>query len=289
MPVSELAADSAVAETRAWFPRPVFGLAVPAVLVLLLSFSCFVLPAVSPLAPPVGGDVRDAALPAFSPGHPLGTDLEGNDVLSRLLHGGRASLTIAAAVNAIGLLAGGLIGAVAAYRGGWVDAAAMRVIDILIAFPSLVLLLAMAQALGPSIESTISALSLFSIPAFARVARAAALRLRQEPFIAASELCGIGASAMLLKHIAPNVLPQLIAFGSLGMGVAVILEGALSYLGLGVPPPAPSWGGMIAAGQRALLVEPALVLFPSAALFLTVLAFNLLGEALRERWTPPGI
>ena len=161
----------------------------------------------------------------------------------------------------------------------------MRVLDVLIAFPSLVLALAIAQSLGPSKLHTIYALCFFSVPAFARLARAQTLRLRERPFMLAARLAGTRAPRILLRHITPNILPALVTFGLLGVGVTIILEGALSFLGLGIPPPEPSWGNMIFEGQAVLSAEPKLVLLPSAFLFVTVLAFNLLGDALRARGT----
>jgi peptide/nickel transport system permease protein len=180
---------------------------------------------------------------------------------------------------------GGGVGAIAGYRGGAADLIVSRLVDVLIAFPVLVLALAIAESLGPSKLNTIFALSFFSVPAFARISRAATLQLREQTFILAARLSGTSGSRILLRHVAPNILPQLITFGLLGMGVIIIIEGALSFFGLGVPPPAPSWGNMIADGQGVLSAEPRLVLIPSAALFITVLAFNLLGDALRARWS----
>lgn len=266
---------------------PSADVSVPATLLVLVAFACFVWPFLLPVPPPVGGSALESGLPLSSPGHPLGTDLNGNDVLSRLLHGGRASLLIAVAVNTFGLVIGALLGSLSAYVGGAVDAFVMRILDVLIAFPSLVLVLAVAQALGPGQINTIWALSLFSIPAFARLARASTLRLREQPFILAAALSGAGTWRVLTRHVAPNILPQLASFALLGMATVIVVEGALSFLGLGVPAPAPSWGNMIAHGQNALSVQPALVLLPSACLLVTVLAFNLLGEALRMRWSRP--
>jgi peptide/nickel transport system permease protein len=149
----------------------------------------------------------------------------------------------------------------------------------------LVLALAIAQGLGPSKLNTIWALSFFSVPAFARISRAATLQLRERTFMLAATLSGTPTWRILLRHVAPNVLPSLITLGLLGMGIIIILEGALSFLGLGVPPPNPSWGNMIADGQQTLSAEPRFVLYPSVVLFVTVLAFNLLGDALRARWS----
>ena len=181
-------------------------------------------------------------------------------------------------------MVGGLLGTTAAYRGGMLDAVIMRVLDVLIAFPSLVLALAIAEGLGPSELHVIWALSFFSVPAFGRIARAATLRLREQTFMLAARLSGTRTRRMLLRHIAPNITPQLVTFGLLGVGVAIILEGALSFLGLGIPAPGPSWGNMIALGQGTLSATPELAAIPSAFLFVTVVSLNLLGDGLRARW-----
>jgi peptide/nickel transport system permease protein len=259
--------------------------ALPAGVLLLVAAACFLGPLVLPVPPPVGGSVLESYLPALSPGHLLGTDPNGNDILSRILHGGRSSLVVAVAVNVLGLVVGGTLGALSGYLGGRVDTVIMRVLDVLIAFPSLVLTLAVAQSLGASRTNTVLALAFFSIPAFARISRAATLRLRELPFMAAAQLCGTPGWRVLLRHVAPNTAPQLITFGMLGMGIVMVIEGALSFLGLGIPPPAPSWGNMIAQGQQSLSATPMLVVWPCAALFVTVLACNLLGETLRARWS----
>jgi peptide/nickel transport system permease protein len=260
-------------------------IALPAAVLVIIAAACFLGPLVLPVPPPIGGSVLESYLDAGSPGHLLGTDPNGNDILSRILHGGRSSLVVAIAVNLLGLLIGGTLGALSGYLGGAVDTVIMRVLDVLIAFPSLVLTLAVAQSLGASQTNTILALAFFSIPAFARISRAATLRLRELPFMAAAQLCGTPGRRVLLRHIAPNITPQLITFGMLGMGIVMVIEGALSFLGLGIPLPAPSWGNMIAQGQQSLSATPMLVVWPCAALFVTVLAFNLLGETLRARWS----
>jgi peptide/nickel transport system permease protein len=257
----------------------------PAAALVIIAAACFLGPLVLPLPQPIGGSVLESYLPTGSAGHLLGTDPNGNDILSRILHGGRSSLVVAIAVNALGLLVGGTLGALSGYLGGAVDTVIMRVLDVLIAFPSLVLTLAVAQSLGASQTNTILALAFFSVPAFARISRAATLRLRELPFMAAAQLCGTPGRRVLLRHIAPNITPQLITFGMLGMGIVMVIEGALSFLGLGIPLPAPSWGNMIAQGQQSLSATPMLVVWPCAALFVTVLAFNLLGETLRARWS----
>ncbi len=278
-----LADEVAPAPARAWSRRLEIG--VPAGLLVLIIGACFLLPLVYPIPKPTGGDVLSSGLPAFSPGHLLGTDPNGNDIFARILYGGRTSLIIAVSVNLLGLIVGGGLGALSGYLGGFVDGLIMRLFDVLIAFPSLVLTLAVAQSLGPSELNTIFALAFFSVPAFARVSRSATLRLRGQPFMVAAKLSGTSTRRILLRHIGPNIGPQLMTFAMLGMGITMVIEGALSFLGLGIPPPAPSWGNMIAQGQQSLSGTPLLVLWPSLALFLAVVGFNQLGEALRARWS----
>jgi peptide/nickel transport system permease protein len=275
--------DDSVPRSELWAKvrrRLVVG--IPAGFVFLLLFVCFIGPFIFPLPSPIGGSVLESGLPPGTPGHPLGTDVNGNDVLSRLIYGGRASLTIAIAVNLIGLLVGGAIGAISGFLGGRADTIIMRGLDVLIAFPSLVLTIAIAQILGPSIPNTILALSAFSIPAVARIGRSATLKIANMPFIQAAELGGSTTWRTLTRHIAPNITPQMLNFALLGMGIVIVTEGALSFLGMGVPAPAPSWGNMIYEGQQSLSATPLLVLWPSLALLVTVLSFNMLGENLRD-------
>jgi peptide/nickel transport system permease protein len=277
------AAGEPIARGRGWLRS--LDVAVPAGVLVVLLLAFFVWPLIGPVGKPTGGNILNANIEPFSQGHLFGTDPVGNDIWSRILYGGRSSIEIALAVQLIGLVIGGSFGAFAGYWGGVLDLVLMRVLDVLIAFPALVLALAIAQSLGPSKFHTILALSFFSVPAFARISRAATLRLRERTFILAARLSGTASPRILARHVAPNILPQLVTFGLLGMGVIIILEGALSFFGLGIPPPNPSWGNMIFDGQGILSAEPRLVLVPSAFLFVTVLSFNLLGDALRSRWS----
>jgi peptide/nickel transport system permease protein len=278
-----IADETRPTRSRTWLRT--LEISVPAGLLVLIFFACFVLPLVAPIPKPTGGDVLESGLPALSPGHLLGTDPNGNDIFSRILYGGRSSLIVALSVNLLGLIIGGSLGALSGYLGGFFDSGIMRVLDVFIAFPSLVLTLAVAQSLGPSQRNTIFALAFFSIPAFARISRSAVLRLREQPFMVAAKLSGTSTWRILARHLAPNIGPQLMTFAMLGVGIVMIIEGALSFLGLGIPAPAPSWGNMIAMGQLSLSATPMLVVWPSLALFLTVLGFNQLGEGLRGRWS----
>jgi peptide/nickel transport system permease protein len=287
IPVSDVAAPalparSARARGRL---RQSLSLYLPAGLLILIIAACFLYPLVGNVPPPVGGSVLNASLPIGSPGHLLGTDADGNDIFSRLLYGGRVSLEVGAATQVIGIAAGGLIGMIAGYSRGLLAAVLMRALDILIAFPSLVLALAIAEGLGPGELHVIWALSFYSVPAFARLARAATLRLRDQNFMLAASLSGTPRWRIAAFHLAPNLLPQQLTFALLGAGVAIIQEGALSFLSLGVPPPGASWGNMIASGEQTLSVQPSLVVLPCLALLITVAALNLVGDALRARWS----
>ncbi|MGH3247786.1 MAG: ABC transporter permease [Trebonia sp.] len=257
---------------------------VPAGILVLLLFLCFVWPHVYTIPPGDTGSILDAELPPFSPGHWLGTDPNGVDIFSMLVYGGQVSFEISLAVTAIGMIIGGIIGLAAGYFGGWVDSILSRVVDVLIAFPALVLVLAVAEVLQPSETHLIWALTAFSVPAFARVTRGSTLVVRQLPFITAARLSGTSSWKIIFKHVLPNVIPGVVTFSLLGIGIIVILEGAVDFLGLGIQIPQPSWGAMIAKGQNILTAEPQYVLIPSIILLIFVMALNLLGDALRERW-----
>ncbi len=256
----------------------------PGGLLLLLVAVCFLWPLIYHIPPPFDAPNPVVNLPPLSPGHILGTDPVGNDNFSRLVYGGQVSLEVGFSVSVIGLVAGGFLGIGAGYLGGITDMVLMRVLDVLIAFPSLALSLVIAEGLGQSETHIIWALSFFSIPAFGRIARSGALQVREQPFIVAARLAGSRGRWILLRHIAPNVFPALVTFGLLTVGTSIVIEGALDFLGLGIPAPTPTWGGMIALGQQRLSVQPELLLIPSAALLLTVLALNRLGDVLRARW-----
>jgi peptide/nickel transport system permease protein len=283
-PAGPGAAVLAAPAARGRGPGSSLAIILPAAFLILLAGACFLWPLVYPVPKPTGGSVLRSGLPPLSPGHIFGTDPVGNDVFSRILYGGRVSFEVGLGTTGIGMAVGGLLGTVAGYQGGIGDMVVMRVLDVLIAFPSIVLALAIAEGLGPSELHVIWALSFFSVPAFGRVARAATLAMREQTFMLAARLSGTRSWRVLLRHILPNIMPRLLTFSLLGIGVAIILEGALSFLGLGIPPPAPSWGSMIAQGQATLTATPDLVLIPSAFLFATVVSLNLLGDALRQRW-----
>jgi peptide/nickel transport system permease protein len=257
---------------------------VPAGVLVALAFTCFIWPHVYSIPPGDTGSILAAQEPPFSPGHWLGTDPDGVDIFSMLVYGGQVAFEISFAVTAIGMVIGGLIGLAAGYFGGWTDTILSRLIDVLIAFPALVLVLAVAEVLQPSEPHLILALSAFSVPAFARVTRGSTLVVRELPFITAARLSGTRSWRIIIRHVLPNVIPGIVTFSLLGIGIVVILEGAVDFLGLGIQRPEPSWGVMIARGQTVLTAQPEYVLIPSIVLLIFVMSLNLLGDALRERW-----
>ena len=225
---------------------------VPAGLLIALFAMCFILPNVYTLPSSTQGNILDAGAPPFSPGHILGADQVGDDIFSKIVYGGQIALVIGFSVTFIGLVIGGIIGITAGYLGGWTDATLSRVLDIMIAFPALVLVLAVAEVLGPSEPHLILALTAFSIPAFGRVSRGATLTVRSLPFVTAARLSGTRHWRIIARHILPNIFPQLLTFSLLGIGIVVIIEGAVDFLGLGIQRPEASWGQMIAEGQTVL-------------------------------------
>jgi peptide/nickel transport system permease protein len=257
---------------------------VPAGVLILLLAICFLLPPIVTLPSPTNGDIIYNNEPPFSPGHWLGTNVQGVDIFSQLVYGGQVAFAVSVAVTVIGMAIGCTLGVVAAYFGGWVDAVISRVLDILIAFPARVLALVIAEGLGPTEMHVIWALSVFSIPAFGRIARGATLTVRGLPYMTAARLSGTRPWRIIARHILPNILPGIVTFSLLGIGVVIILEGALDFLGYGIPAPTASWGSMIASGQQVMTAQPEYVLIPSIVLLITVVALNTLGDALRERW-----
>ena len=253
------------------------------VLILILAF-CFLLPLVVTLPSSTSGNIIYNNEAPFSPGHILGTDVQGVDLFSQLVYGGQVAFEVGISVTVIGIAIGGTLGVIAGYFGGWVDAVISRVFDILIAFPAIVLALVIAEGLGPTEMHVIWALAVFGIPAVGRVARGATLTIRGLPFMTAARLAGTRRWRIIARHVVPNIMPNVVTFSLLGLGIIIILEGALDFLGYGIQRPKPSWGNMIATGQQILSAQPEYVLIPSIALLITVAALNMLGDALRERW-----
>lgn len=218
----------------------------------------------------------------FSRSHPLGTDQFGRDVLSRIMEGTRVSFLVGALTVAFGLLVGGGIGALAGYYGGKIDEVIMKLIDTQMAFPGILLALMLIAVFGTGLQNMVLALGIMSIPRFARISRSGFLKYRDAEFIKAARARGAGDGRILFLHILPNVAPELIVTCSLGFAGAVMSEAGLSYLGLGIQPPAPSFGKMLSEAQASILQAGWYVLVPAAAITLLVMGFNLIGDALQE-------
>jgi peptide/nickel transport system permease protein len=218
--------------------------------------------------------------------HFFGTDELGRDIYSRMLYGGRVSFLVSVVVVSVSLLLGVVLGASSGFTGGWTDEVIMRIADILLAFPGILLAIGLMAVLGPSLKNVILALAMIGWVSYARLARSLTLKLKELDFVSASRSLGASSFRILFRHIFPNMIPTLIVQASFGFAGAILAEASLSFLGLGVQPPQPSWGSMLNDGRNHLLDAPHLTLFPGAAIFVSVLAFNLLGDALRDKLDP---
>jgi glutathione transport system permease protein len=214
--------------------------------------------------------------------HPCGTDAYGRDILSRIIWGGRVSLTVGLLSVSLGGAAGVLIGLISGFFGGRVDSVLMRLMDVLLAFPGIVLAIGVVAVLGPGIDNVIYAIAVFSIPVFARLVRGTTLALKQTLYVQAARSIGVRRIKLVLTHILPGTLPAVIVYASLRLGTSILTAASLSFIGLGARPPSPEWGAMLADGRSFLGVATHLTLFPGLAIVITVLAFNLLGDGLRD-------
>ncbi|WKZ44153.1 MAG: ABC transporter permease [Anaerolineales bacterium] len=231
-------------------------------------------------------DLEHIAPFCAQPQHILGLDGVIRDEFSRLLYGARLSLVIGLATVTFAIIIGTVLGSLAGYLGGWVDNAIMRVMDVLLAFPSLLLAIAIVTVLGPGLINALIAIGIVSIPAYARVVRGSVLSIRETDYVSATRSLGGNTYEILFKRILPNALTPLIVQGTLGIATAILDSAALSFLGLGAQPPTPEWGAMLGAERNQVFTAPHLVFFPGLAIMLTVLAFNLLGDGLRDALDP---
>jgi peptide/nickel transport system permease protein len=239
------------------------------------------------LAPydPLQIDLKQVLMPP-SQAHLLGTDTLGRDILSRIIFGARISLLVGFVAVGIATLIGLLVGALAGYYGGWVDQGLMRLVDLMLCFPTLFLILAVIALLGPSIWNIMAVIGLTGWMGVARLVRAEFLSLREREFVTAARALGAGDARLILRHMLPNALAPVMVSATLGVAGAILTESALSFLGLGVQPPTPSWGNILTAGKDNLEIAWWLSVFPGLAILVTVMSYNLLGEGIREAIDP---
>ena len=288
MAVLEIEGDTALVSPVRPRRRRVNGLLVAALVWIAVIALAAILADVLPIMSPTDMDMLGKREPP-SAEHLLGTDQLGRDMLSRLIYGARISLTVGLLAPVVGLVVGGALGMMAGYLGGRFEALTVGVVDVLLAFPPLVFALAVTAYLGQSVFNLTLVIGVLSIPAFTRVARATTLSLTQREFVVAARTLGATHTRILLRELLPNVALPLLAFFLLAVAVTIVVEGALSFLGLGVPPPAPSWGSMIGEGRESLDIAPWLAFLPAGSMFVTVLAFNIVGDPLRALTDPrPG-
>jgi peptide/nickel transport system permease protein len=255
-------------------------------IVLALVAVALLAPFISPYNPIVGGDLRTERLLSPSWQHLLGTDDQARDILSRILHGSRITLLVVALVAVIATPIGLLVGTTAGYYGGWVDTVLMRLTDIFLAFPRLILALAFVAALGPGIENAIIAIAITSWPPYARLARAETLTIRNADHIDAIRLQGAHSARIIWGHVVPLCLSSVIVRVTLDMAGIILTAAGLGFLGLGAQPPQPEWGAMIAGGRRFILDHWWVATMPGLAIFVVSLGFNFLGDGLRDVLDP---
>ena len=224
----------------------------------------------------------DALLEGPSWTHWAGTDTYGRDIFSRMIWGGRVSLTVGYLSVLLGCFVGVAIGLVSGFAGGWLDGLLMRIMDIMLAFPGILPAIAVVALLGPGIVNVIYAIAISAVPVFARLVRGTTLALKQALYVQASRSIGVSRTKLVVRHILPGTMPGVIVYASLRMGTSILTAASLSFIGLGAQPPSPEWGAMLSDGRSYLGVADHITIFPGLAIFITVLAFNLLGDGLRD-------
>src|SRR5580692_12910173 len=260
------------------------GSAIGFTIVVLLVLAAIFAPLIAP-HDPLEQDVLNRLKPPTAD-HWLGTDYYGRDTLSRLLYGARISLVISLSATLIAMAAGAAIGMLAGWRGGRFDAVTMQAMDMLLAFPSLILGLMLVAMLGPNMPNIIAAIALTSLPTFARIARAPTIAMKGRDFIEACRTLGFSDTRILCGHILPNIFPEILVMGTLWLANAIRTEASLAFIGLGLKPPTPTWGGMIREGFENILDSPWLAIVPSVAVLIVVFGVNLLGDGLRDAIDP---
>ncbi len=255
------------------------------VFLVLVALASVLAPVLAP-RDPVQTHLEHRLVPPGTPGYPLGADDLGRDILSRLLWGGRISLLVGFGAVLAAMSVGVLVGLLAGYFGGWLDSLVMRLIDILMAFPAILLAIAIVASLGPGLRNAMLAVAIVGIPYYARIVRGSVLSLREQEFVHAARLIGAPGVRILTRHILPNCLGPLIVAATLDVGWMIMAAAGLSFLGLGAQPPTAEWGVMLSQGRQFIRNAPHVSIIPGAAIFLVVLALNLLGDGLRDALDP---
>lgn len=266
-------------------PPALIGLILIGILLLFAVFGPFIAP--YPLQGAGQSDVAARMQPP-SPGHPFGTDQLGRDMLSRVIIGARPAVGVSFLVVGLAMLVGVPLGALAGFRRGRVDAVIMRITDLFLAFPPLLLAMAIVAALGPGLDHAALALAISWWPWYARLARGTAASIRERSYVEAAKSIGVGDLEILRRHVVPNALPPLLVQATIDIGTVILAAGSLAFLGLGAAPPAPDWGLMVADGRAFILDQWWLSAFPGVAIFVAVLAFNLVGDLLLDLLDPRG-
>jgi peptide/nickel transport system permease protein len=279
--------DVAERSGRPWWrrllqrPPAVIGLVGVAVVIIAALFA----PLLSPYSP-LATTFQDVLAPPFSHGHLLGTDELGRDVLSRLIYGSQSTLEVGVLATGLALVIGVPFGLVSGYYRGAADMLAMRITDVVLAFPFLVVAIGLAAIFGPSLRNVVVALGFAALPGFVRVTRAEAMALKEQDYVQAAIVTGVRDRVILFRHLLPNMAGPVIVQASLTIPGAILGSALLSFLGLGIQEPTPSWGNMLATAQEYLFNDPWLAVLPGLAIFLTTLCFNLVGDGLRDLFDP---